>query len=113
MIPERLMPDIVVVVRPARVTSGYGDPGLDYGAGAERVTINARLEQTGGREVTGGGRDAQVADWQLLSTDFDITGSDRIEQGADRVFEVIGPPQVVSGPRGPSHLLANLRAVSG
>lgn len=112
MIPPRLLPHQVTVVHPAASTGGYGDNSLDYGAGATRVSVPARLEQVQGREVSTA-RDAQVADWSLFSNYLSISGVDRVEFNGV-IFEVVGPVESAATGRGAAHHThARLRTVAG
>lgn len=115
MIPERLLPHTVTVVRPAVSTDAHGSAVYDYGAGAARAQIRAWLQQDRRSEPLSDGRDPLVQRWLLVTNHRDIHGKDRVEW-ADMpgvVWEVDGPPAPLYTPSGCHHLEANLRVVEG
>lgn len=112
MIPERLLPLLVTVVRPSARADRYGNSSLDYGPAATRTTVRAWIEQTTADEPITDGRDPHVGDWLLITNHTDISGRDRIEHDG-RVFEVDGPPHPVTTPHGVHHLEARLKTVEG
>ena len=93
----------------------FNPSGLDeYGNPVESwdppVSHPARLEQTGGEEMTTQ-RNVQIGDWRLfLLPDVAIGGRDRVEADGE-TFEVVGPPVVQRAPRGAHHIEANLQHV--
>lgn len=112
MIPERLLPLAVVLVRPAAVLDRYGNTTLDYGPAAAHTPIRAWIEQAGATEPLSDGRDPAVSSWLLITNHLDIAARDRIEQDG-RVLEVDGPPALVHTPAGVHHLEARLKSVEG
>jgi head-tail adaptor len=113
VIPSRLLPHSLTLIRPLTGTNPYGDPFADYGPGATRTTIYARLEQAPGREVSADGATTQIADWTLVTAHLDVTGRDRVEFNGD-TFEVIGPAALSYDSAGrPHHVTASMRVVNG
>ena len=112
MIPRRLLPLVVILIRPAARQDRYGNTTLDYGDAASRTPIRAWLEQAGAREPLSDGRDPAVTGWLLITNHLDIVARDRIEQDG-RVFEVDGVPAPVHTPAGVHHLEAHLTSVEG
>ena len=97
-LPGRLLVHMVTKVRPAASTDGYGDQALDYGAGATRTTLQARLQQDARTEAHDALRDATDQTWTLFANDTDVLATDRFEWTSPTgamVFEVAGPPEPV------------------
>ena len=112
MIPAALLPHTAVLIQPAAGSDGYGDTSPDYGPGATRATIPARLTQTAARE-NNDNRDAQIGEWRIITNHLTITGADRIEWNGN-TFEVVGPPALPADWTGhPHHAEAVLRVVTG
>lgn len=83
-----------------------GDVVTSFSAGTVYL---GRLEQRAAQEVTDG-RDTFVSDWVLyLHPDVVVNGRDRVVDGFGRTFEVVGAPDMERTPRGPHHLVVNLR----
>jgi head-tail adaptor len=58
-------------------------------------------------------RDTQIGDHQVfLPHDAVITGRSQVRYDSI-TFEVLGPPQHYTYPRGPSHIVARIRSVDG
>ena len=112
MIPDRLLPLVVTLVRPVSSSDRYGNTALDYGPAAARTPIRAWLEQAGAREPLSDGRDPAVSGWLLITNHLDVAARDRIEHEG-RVFEVDGVPAPVHTPAGVHHLEAHLTSVEG
>lgn len=74
-------------------------------------TVNARIEQIGSLEIAVG-EDVIVANYRVFLMPAVALGPlDRIEDVSGRKFEVVGQPDLLSTPRGPHHIEANLRTV--
>jgi hypothetical protein len=112
MIPERLLPLIVTLVRPVTGVDRYGNTSLDYGTAATRTPIRAWVEQQTRDEVIEDGRAPLIGSWLLITNHGDVKGRDRIEWDGD-LFEVAGPPAAVNTPAGAHHIEATLRRVEG
>ena len=91
MIPERLLPLVVVLVRPATVLDRYGNTTLGYGPAADRTPIRAWIEQTSANEPLSDGRDPAVTALLLITNHLDITAHDRIEHDG-HILAVDGRP---------------------
>lgn len=114
MIPARLLPHTVTVVRPAATTDSHGNTVLDYGTGATRTQIAAWMQQDHRSEPLADGRDPLVQRWLLITNENDIQGRDRIEwDETPATFEVDGPAYPVHTPAGVHHTEATLRVVEG
>lgn len=101
----------VTIVRAAASVDRYNDVSADWSS-ATRTVVHGRLQQTDTVEVAVG-RDTVIADWVLfLPAGTDVLPSDRVEvDGA--TFEVVGLPNVAHTPRGPHHVEARLRSITG
>lgn len=110
-IPDRLLPHVITVVTPATKTDRYGNEVNDWTT-AERADVRAWMEQAVASENTDD-RNMQASTWRLIGpADLPLSGSARVEYRGE-TFEVIGPPNVVHGMRGPHHTEAVLRWVVG
>ena len=112
MIPDRLLPLVVMLVRPATATDRYGNTTLDYGDAAARTPIRAWTEQAGATEPLSDGRDPAVTAWLLITNHLGIAARDRIEHDG-HLLEVDGVPASVYTPAGVHHLEARLKSVEG
>ena len=112
MIPERLLPLTVTVVRPALGQDRYGNTTPDYGPAAARTPIRAWIQQAGATEPLADGRDPAVSSWLLITNHLDIAARDRIEHDG-HLLEVDGLPAPVHTPAGVHHLEARLKSVEG
>ena len=112
MIPERLLPLTVNLIRPAKNSDRYGNTTYDYTGAATRTPIRAWIEQAGAREPLSDGRDPAVTGWLLITNHLGIAARDRIEHDG-RVLEVDGMPAPVHTPAGVHHLEAHLTSVEG
>lgn len=102
---------VTIGVYSQSTTDSRGNPVDTWTYG---TPISAWLEQTEAQEVTRG-RETLLSDWLLVFPDPStaIGGRDRIQDDQGRTFEVVGPPEVVTTPRGPHHVEARLRHVDG
>ena len=112
MIPERLLPLTVTLIRPTTSPDRYGSTIPDYGPAAARTPIRAWVEQTSASEPLSDGRAPAITAWLLITNHLDIQARDRIEHDG-RVFEVDGVPAPVHTPAGVHHLEAHLTSVEG
>lgn len=117
MVPIRLLPQQVTVVRPLVTNDEYGNQVYDYGTGATRITVPGWLQQdrrTERSELRTDGRDPLVQRWLLVTNHQDVQGRDRVEWAeTPAVFEVEGPPEPAYDPSGFHHTEATLRVVEG
>lgn len=118
MIPETLLPHSVVVVRPVSSTDAYGDTALDYGAGAGRTTVTARLQQDQRSEAHDALRDSRVQVWTMFTNHTDVRSGDRVEwaghPGGLVAFDVWGPPEPAhAAPATAHHLEVTLQVREG
>ncbi|MFG2618031.1 hypothetical protein ACGFXC_10425 [Streptomyces sp. NPDC048507] len=101
-VPEHLLPQQVVQVRPARVTDAYGSETWDYEGGATRTPITGWIQQDSRARAAADGRDQQTEGWLLITNHQDTGPLDQYEwQGL--TFETNGPPNPVFTPRGLHH----------
>lgn len=113
MIPDRLLPLSVVLVRPAVTTDRYNNPSYDYGPAAARTTIRAWIEQADlAREQIRDGRDAIESGWKLITNHTGVDPLDRVEWDG-QTFDVDGEPWPVYTPAGLHHIEGSLRKVQG
>lgn len=111
MLPEHLLPHIVIVQTPGTTTDDYGNTVQDWDSPAE-VSVAARIELVLGLAVeareTTNGRDATVSTWRIF-TNHPISLFQRILWGA-RTFDVDGDVSPVYAQTGPHHYEAILKA---
>ncbi len=108
-ITDLLTQTVTVQTHGAGAADEYGNATDTWSAGVQH---KGRVEQRNATEITVDG-DVQRSDWLLfLGPEVAIGGRDRVTADG-RTFEVVGPPSVARTPRGPHHLEANLRHVSG
>lgn len=97
MIPAGLLVHTVTIVTPAApAVNAYGDVAADYGVGATRRTIAARIQQDTRAEDDSAQRDSTRQTWTLFANDTAITHVDRVEWTSPTgavVFEISGPPE--------------------
>lgn len=91
----------VTVVRPTSASDAHGSTVFDYGPGAARSVITARLQQDQRAEVSAADRDATVQTWTLFTAAPVVAVGDRVEWAAHPsgavVFDVWGPPEPAYG----------------
>lgn len=93
----------------AGVEDEFGNATASWGAW---TTYRGRVEPISGREDVVD-RETQIGDHQVfLPHDAVIQGDDQVRYD-DITFEVIGPPEHYTTPRGPSHIVARIRSVDG
>lgn len=113
MIPVRLLPFTVTLIRPAVGVDRYNNPTYDYGPAATRTSIRAWIEQADlAREDLRDGRDPIEGGWKLITNHADVDANDRLDWAA-RVYDLDGPAWPVHTPAGFHHTEASLRRVEG
>ena len=97
MIPPGLLVHTVTIVTPVLATANaYGDRVPDYGAGATRRTIKARIQQDTRSEDATVQRDPTRQTWTMFTNDTAVTFTDRVEwtgPAGALVFDFDGPPE--------------------
>ncbi|MFI6496909.1 hypothetical protein [Nonomuraea typhae] len=112
MIPDRLLPLTLTLVRPAQRLDRYNDPTFDYGDAATRTTFRGWIDQSTANEQTPDSRNTITGTWALITNRAGIDANDHIDwDGA--AYELDGPPWPVHTPAGVHHYEAKLRHVEG
>ena len=106
---DDMLTQTVTVLRSSQGTSTVDAEGFATNSPTE-VDYPGLIQQRAAAEVIVG-PDTLISDHLLfLGPDAEIDGRDQVRAG-DQLYDIVGQPAVVSTPRGPHHIEADLQLV--